>query len=95
MSDGEPTTPAPRKRPSFGLPGPTQPVPGAEPQPGPSQHGEPRHGSWQGSPYAPQSSSDPQAHGRHGGYDGLLPPSVSHPSPPAARPGVAAACRRS
>ena len=86
MSDGEPTTPAPRKRPSFGLPGPTQPVPGAEPQPGPSQHGEPRHGSWQGSPYAPQSSSDPQAHGRHGGYGempvtGPLPPSVSS-SPP-------------
>lgn len=86
MSDGEPTTPAPRKRPSFGLPGPTQPVPGAEPQPGPSQHGEPRHGSWQGSPYAPQSSSDPQAHGRHGGYGempvtGPPPPSVSS-SPP-------------
>ena len=86
MSDGEPTTPAPRKRQSFGLPGPTQPVPGTEPQPGPSQHGEPRHGSWQGSPYAPQSSSDPQAHGRHGGYGempvtGPLPPSVSS-SPP-------------
>ena len=88
MADGEATTPAPRKRPSFGLPGPTQPVPGAEPQPGPSQHGEPRHGSWQGSPYAPQSSSDPQAHGRHGGYGempvtGPLPPSVSSsPSSP-------------
>ena len=38
MSDGESTTPAPRKRPSFGLPGPTTPAPGADPQPGAPIH---------------------------------------------------------
>ena len=51
MSDGESTTPAPRQRPSYGLPGPTSAAPGAEAAPqfgtqndGSSVHGSPNYG---------------------------------------------------
>lgn len=48
MSDGESTTPAPRRRPSYGLPGPSSPAPGAEgaPQFGAQDGSAPQYGSW-------------------------------------------------
>ena len=86
MSDGESTTPAPRKRPSFGLPGPTTPAPGADPQ-----QGAPIH-----DPYgqAPQQGYGQASYGTSfadGPQTGPLPPSAlaaSHTSgPSAAGPG--------
>ncbi|HJG90175.1 MAG TPA: hypothetical protein K8V81_00480 [Brachybacterium massiliense] len=60
MSDGQSPTPAPRKRPSYGLPGPTTPPtgpaaqPGSAPQPGsaaqPGSAPAQPDGSWGGSP---------------------------------------------
>jgi hypothetical protein len=97
MSDGEPTTPAPRKRPSFGLPGPTQPAPGTDPQSGPPQHGAPQgrygapqHDSSQNGPSQFGSSqfgsSQGSPHEPHGAFGempatGPLPPSVSSSLP--------------
>ena len=71
MSDGESTTPAPRKRPSFGLPGPTTPGPGADPQPGAPAH----------DPYgqAPQQGYGQASNGASfadGPQTGPLPPSA-------------------
>ena len=82
MSDGESTTPAPRKRPSFGLPGPTTPAPGADPQPGAPIH----------DPYgqAPQQGYGQASYGTSfadGPQTGPLPPSAlaaSHTSGPSA-----------
>ncbi|MDN5900896.1 MAG: hypothetical protein L0H74_12595, partial [Brachybacterium sp.] len=45
MSDGESTTPAPRRRPSYGLPGPTSPAPDAAPPYGDSPYGGPSYGA--------------------------------------------------
>ena len=77
MSDGESTTPAPRKRPSFGLPGPTPPAPGTDPQSGAPQHG------------APQGYGSPYETGAYGEMPatGPLPPSVSAARPSPAEPG--------
>ena len=89
MSAGDPTTPAPRKRPSFGLPGPTTPAPGADPQPGAPIH----------DPYgqAPQQGYGQASYGASfadGPQTGPLPPSAlaaSHTGGPSApgpgRPG--------
>lgn len=87
MSDGESTTPAPRKRPSFGLPGPTPPAPGTDPQSGAPQHGASQHSGPQHG--APQSSGSPYGPGGHGEMPatGPLPPSVSAARPSPAGPG--------
>ena len=83
MSDGESTTPAPRKRPSFGLPGPTPPAPGTDPQSGAPQHGASQHSGPQHS--GPQGSGSPYGADAYGEMPttGPLPPSVNaaHPSP--------------
>lgn len=82
MSDGESTTPAPRKRQSFGLPGPTTPGPGADPQPGAPAHDPygqaPQRGYGQAS-YGTSFADGPQT--------GPLPPSAlaaSHTGGPSA-----------
>lgn len=77
MSDGESTTPAPRKRPSFGLPGPTTPGPGADPQQGAPSH----------DPYgqAPQQGYGQASYGASfadGPQTGPLPPGALAASPP-------------
>ncbi|MGP5055847.1 hypothetical protein ACTXJ3_12265 [Brachybacterium paraconglomeratum] len=71
MSDGESTTPAPRKRPSFGLPGPTTPGPGADPQQGAPAHDPDGQ--------APQQGYDQASYGTSfadGPQTGALPPSA-------------------
>lgn len=77
MSDGESTTPAPRKRPSFGLPGPTTPAPGADPQQGAPSHDPdgqaPQQGYGQAS-YGTSFADGPQT--------GPLPPGALAASPP-------------
>lgn len=98
MSDGESTTPAPRKRPSFGLPGPTSPAPGTDPQSGApfhDPHGQPSGpGPAQTSPYGASSGASPQ--GAYGAsfadapQTGPLPPSAlasAQPGPGSSRPG--------
>ncbi|ATG52822.1 hypothetical protein CFK38_15775 [Brachybacterium vulturis] len=68
MSDGESPTPAPRRRPSYGLPGPSSPAPGAAPSYGHSSYGDSPYGGppYGGPPYG--APSDP-APGAHHGYD--------------------------
>lgn len=79
MSDGESTTPAPRKRPSFGLPGPTTPAPGADPQ-----QGAPAHDPYGQAPQQGYGQSRYGASFADGPRTGPLPPSVaaSQPSGP-------------
>lgn len=71
MSDGESTPPGPRRRPSYGLPGPTSPAPGSTPPPAASSYGAP-HGtpSYGAQPYgAPgHDPSAPGASGAHGAF---------------------------
>ena len=57
MSDGESTTPGGRRRPSYGLPGPTSPAPDAAPYGASSYGTSPDGGRSYGAP------SDPGAHG--------------------------------
>src|SRR5699024_12551362 len=82
MSDGESTTPGGRRRPSYGLPGPTSPAHDAAPYGGPSDGG-PSYGA----------PSDPGVHGTgqawygpagHGPQTGPLPASGA-PAPPSPR----------
>ena len=90
MSDGEFTTPAPRKRPTYGLPGPTTPRPGdpsASPYGSPAPHGTPAP---YGSPAAPGSASGQDAYAAAGPSDPYVP--ATGPLPP--RPGGPDAPRR-
>lgn len=89
MSDGESTTPAPRRRPSYGLPGPTSPA--ADPGSGasfgaPSPHAASPHASspFAASPYAAHTGPGPYDSPYGGGpQTGPLP---AHGAPaPAAR----------
>ena len=82
MSDGESTTPAPRKRPSFGLPGPTTPAPGADPQ-----QGAPAHDPYGQAPQQGYGQASYGASFADGPQTGPLPPSAlaaSHTSGPSA-----------
>lgn len=65
MSDGQSTTPAPRQRPSYGLPGPTSPAPGAQssPQFGAPSYGTQDHGAQNDGSFGSQSYGGP-------GHDG-------------------------
>lgn len=77
MSDGESTTPAPRKRPSFGLPGPTTPAPGADPQQGAPSHdpdGQAPHQGYGQTSHGASFADGPQT--------GPLPPGALAASPP-------------
>lgn len=86
MTDGESTTPGPRRRPSYGLPGPTSPAPGAgaapsygapsygSPSAGGPSYGDPSYGdpSYGGpSASAPGSHDAQDAYGAHGGADSM------------------------
>lgn len=97
MSDGESTTPAPRKRPSFGLPGPTTPAPGTDPQSGAPHHApygqSSQPGPAQASPYGAPSGASPQgafgASFAESPQTGPLPPSAlasAQPGPGPSRP---------
>ena len=82
MSDGESTTPAPRKRPSFGLPGPTTPAPGADPQ-----QGAPAHDPYGQAPQQGYGQASYGASFADGPQTGPLPPSAlaaSHTGGPSA-----------
>lgn len=90
MTDGESTTPAPRRRPSYGLPGPTTPAvdsgasAGGAHGSGPSSApAHPPHGGVGApGPYASPYGGGPALHGPQ---TGPLPTSGA-PSPPSARP---------
>jgi hypothetical protein len=66
MSDGESTTPGPRRRPSYGLPGPTSPAPGSTPPPTAPSYGVPHGTSSYGAPGHDPSAA--AASGAHGGF---------------------------
>ncbi|APX34204.1 hypothetical protein BH708_17515 [Brachybacterium sp. P6-10-X1] len=99
MSDGESTTPAPRKRPTYGLPGPTTPQPGgpsASPYGSPAPHGAPAP---YGSPEAPGASFGQHTHahdanasadpsGAYAPATGPLPPQPGGPAAPRRRRGL-------
>ncbi|MBB5832339.1 hypothetical protein [Brachybacterium aquaticum] len=95
MSDGESTTPAPRQRPRFGLPGPTSPAPGTDGaangrptygQPSPA-YGEPQ--GYGGQSYGTQGYGSPnQGYGSpnygtqgYGSQPHDAQPFGSHPAP--------------
>lgn len=91
MSDGESTTPAPRRRPSYGLPGPTSPAPDAAPTYGDSSYGDP-------SAAAPGSQPAPHPYGAPDGSGPALYGPQTGPLPaaggPAPRRGAVAGCGR-
>lgn len=71
MSDGESTTPAGRRRPSYGLPGPISPAPDAMPHGGPAVPGQGPH----------EVPGAHGAYGTHGPQAGPLPTPGPAPAP--------------
>lgn len=94
MSDGEPTTPAPRQRPSYGLPGPTSPTPGTTPAYGaPAQQDQ--YGQYtqqdqyvQHEQYGAVGSPGPYGHDPHQPQTGPLPASAGPGPTPRRRRGL-------
>lgn len=84
MSDGESTTPAPRKRPNYGLPGPTSPAPGTDPTYGSPSYGAPSVGEPGADPSvgaygAPSPYGQYEQYGQYGQYGAQAAPgAVAH-----------------
>lgn len=89
MSDGESTTPAGRRRPSYGLPGPTSPAPGAAPY-----GGAPDSGPSYGAPSAPAQGSYGAPAGGPTGYEPAGYGPQTGPLPASGAPGPAPTRRR-
>lgn len=92
MSDGESTTPAPRRRPSYGLPGPASPAPDAAASYGDSPYGSPSYGDPSAAAPGSQPASDP--YGAPDGNGPVLYGPQTGPLPAGGGPGPAPRRRR-
>lgn len=86
MSDGESTTPGGRRRPSYGLPGPTSPAPDAAPYGASSSGTSPDGGRRYGAPSAPGAHGADQAGYGPAGYGPQTGPLPASGAPAPASP---------